>query len=142
MLTRTALVLALAVSFAGCTMWEKPKSGWTGATGGEKLEQLFWDDVKSKNFASVDAHIASSFAGTGPSSDRSAFLQNLHAYQLTSVSLSECTSQSNGADLMITCKVDREGTPAARVSTLSVWQQYKKGWLMVAHAETPIEAGK
>ena len=139
MLTRTALVLALAVSFLGCTMWEKPKPGWSGATGGEKLEKLFWDDVKSNNFASVEAHVASSFTGTQPSSDRAAFLQTLKSYRLTSVSLSECSSQLNGADLMITCQVEREGSSAARVSTLSVWQQYKKGWLMVAHAETPDE---
>jgi hypothetical protein len=39
---------------------------------------------------------------------------------------------------MITCTVQRDGTPAGRTSTLSVWQQYKKGWVVVAHSETPL----
>lgn len=121
-------------------MWKKPASGWSGATGGEKLEQFFWDDVRKKDFRSIELHLSSTLVVSGPggSMDRATFLQQLHSYELTSVSLSECVSHLNGADLMITCTVQREGTPGGRSSTLSVWQQYTKGWVMVAHAETPL----
>ncbi len=137
---RAAVMLVVAGMSVGCTMWSKPAGGWSGATGGEKLERLFWDDIKNKDFRSLEAHLASSFTGTGAGGpqDRAAFLQQLHSYQLASVTLGECASQVNGEDVIITCTVQREGTPSGRVSTLSVWQQYKRGWLMVAHSETPL----
>jgi hypothetical protein len=121
-------------------MWKKPASGWSGATGGEKIEQYFWDDVKNKDFRSLDLHLSSSFAGSGPAGtqDRTAFLQQLRSYQLTSVALSDCASHLNGGDLMITCTLQRDGSSGGRFHTLSVWQQYRKGWLMVAHSETPV----
>jgi hypothetical protein len=140
MLKRTALVLVVAVLLTSCTMWNKPASGWTGATGGDKLEQLFWDDVKNNDFRKIEAHVGSTFVGSGPSGPigRDAFLQQLRSGKVHSVSLSECSSHVNGEDVMITCKLQRDGASASQVSTLSVWQQYKKGWLMVAHSETPL----
>jgi hypothetical protein len=121
-------------------MWKKPAGGWSGATGGENLEKFFWDDVKNKDFRKINSHVASSFAGSGSggSFDRAAFLQQLQSYQLTSFSLSECVSRLNGEDVIITCTLQRDGSPSERVNTLSVWQQYKKGWLMVAHSESPL----
>lgn len=139
MFTRTTIALALAVSCVACTMWSKPAKGWAGQTGGDTIERLFWDDVVQKNFAKVDAHVASSFAGSGPAGpiDRAAFLQWLHAAQITAVHLNDCSTRVNGADVIITCVAEREGSAAEHVTTLSVWQEYKKGWLLVAHAESP-----
>jgi hypothetical protein len=41
---------------------------------------------------------------------------------------------------MVACIARREGSaPGMRAAaTLSVWQRLKKGWLMVAHSETPL----
>jgi hypothetical protein len=138
MFKRAAVVVVVAVMLSSCTMWNKPASGWSGATGGEKIEQYFWDDVKKKDFRNIELHLSSSVVVTGPAGamDRAAFLQQLHS--VTSASLGECGSHVNGEDLMITCIVQRDGNPAGRFSTLSVWQQYKKGWVMVAHSETPV----
>src|ERR1051325_10323109 len=140
MLMRTSAVLTVAMLLSSCTMWNKPAAGWSGATGGEKIEQYFWDDVKKQDFRNIELHLSSTLVVTGPpgAQDRAAFLQQLHSNQLTSVSLSECASHLNGEDLMITCTVQREGTVSGRFSTLSVWQQYKKGWVMVAHSEAPL----
>jgi Domain of unknown function (DUF4440) len=142
MLKRTFVIMFVLVCTAACTMWKKPGTGWSAATGGEQLEKLFWDDVKAKNAKSLDQHLAASFAGAGPSGpmDRATFLRELQAYQLSSVSLANCSTQMNGADLMVTCIVRREGSvPGVReASTLSVWQQLKKGWVLVAHSETPL----
>lgn len=141
---RAAIIVLLLAITAACTMWKKPGSGWSAATGGEQLERLFWDDVKAKDVKSIDQHLAATFAGAGPTGllDRAAFLRELQEYQLTSVSLANCSTQLNGADLMVTCITRREGSaPGLRaVSTLSVWQRLKKGWLMVAHSETPVAA--
>src|SRR3954469_22803454 len=88
MLKRAAVVVMVAVLLTSCTMWNKPASGWSGATGGEKLEQLFWDDVKNNDFRKVEAHVGSTFVGTAPSGPigRDAFLQQLRSGQVHSVS--------------------------------------------------------
>jgi uncharacterized protein DUF4440 len=134
------LVLFLAPTLA-CNMWSKPASGWSGATGGEQIEKLFWKDVQAKNWAEVDRRVADTFAGTGPGGtvDRAAFLRGLQKKPLADYSLSECNSQLNGDDMMVTCtlRATWAGQPSSS-STLSVWQQLKKGWAMVAHSESPL----
>lgn len=140
MLARAAVALTLLISSVACTMWSKPAKGWSGATGGENIEKLFWDDVINKDFARVDAHVASSFSGSGPNGpvDRDAFLQQLRAQPITAVTLTGCSTHLNGGDVIIACVAERTGATPARVSTLSVWQEYKKGWLLVAHSEAPV----
>lgn len=142
MLKRALVIVFVLVITAACTMWQKPGTGWSAATGGEQLEKLFWDDVKARDSKSLEQHIGATFAGSGPNGpmDRAALLRELQGYQLTSVSLANCATQSNGTDLMVACIVRREGSaPGNRaVSTLSVWQQMKKGWIMVAHSESVL----
>jgi hypothetical protein len=144
MLKHLAAVVLLLVPAIGCKMWSKPPSGWIGATGGEHLEHLFWQDVQAKNWAEVDRHIASTFAGAGAGGtlDREAFLRDLQKAPLTDFSLSECRSQLNGADVIIACTLRAQWAGQLSTgSTLSVWQQLKKGWLMVAHSESRLAAG-
>ena len=138
------LIVALLAPTLACSMWSKPASGWKGATGGEQIERLFWKDVQDKNWAEVDRHVASIFSGAGPGGamDRAAFLRELQKAPLTHVSLSECTSQLNGADMIVTCTLRASWAgQAVNSSTLSVWQQLKKGWVMVAHSESRLAAG-
>lgn len=136
-----AIIVLFLAAALGCSMWSKPASGWTGATAGEQVEKLFWRDVQAKNWAEVDRHIAASFVGAGPagSMDRAAFLRDLQEGRISGASLSECASQLNGADMMITCtlRAQSAGQPYD-CATLSVWQQLKKGWVMVAHAESKL----
>jgi hypothetical protein len=137
MLKRAAVALLVAVGLSSCSMWKNQAKGWSGATGGEKIEQYFWDDVRNKNFRQVEMRLSSTLVTTGPSgaADREAFLKQLRSATVGSAALSDCASHLNGGDLMISCTLQREG---GRFATLSVWQQYSKGWLMVAHSETPI----
>ena len=141
---RLFLIVLFLVPTPACNMWSKPASGWTGATGGEQIEKLFWKDVQAKNWAEVDKHVADTFAGTGSGGtmDRAAFLRDLQKAPLTDFSLSECNSQLNGGDMVVTCtlRANWAGQPASS-STLSVWQQLKKGWVMVAHSESRLSAG-
>jgi hypothetical protein len=141
MFKRLMPVLLALLSTLGCNMWSKPASGWTGATGGEQIERLFWKDVQAKNWAEVDRHIGATFAGAGAAgtADRAAFLRDLQKAPLIDFSLSECSSQTNGADLMVTCTLRATWAgESVNASTLSVWQQLKKGWVMVAHAESRL----
>ncbi len=140
MFKRAALAVGIAVLLSSCTMWKNQAKGWSGATGGEKIEQYFWDDVKSKDFRKVQQFLSSTLVASGPNgaSDKDGFFKQLQAANITSITLTDCASHLNGADLMISCTLQRDGTGAGRFSTLSVWQQYSKGWLMVAHSETPL----
>ena len=135
MFKRAAVVLVVAVLLTSCTMYSKPAKGWAGETGSVNLEQLFWDDVKAKDFRKVEGHVSTTFVGNGATGtyDKPAFLQQLQAEGAPT--LSECASKLNGDSLMITCNLQRE---SGKSSSLSVWQQYKKGWLMVAHSEAAL----
>ena len=135
MLKRAAAVLFVALGLTSCTVWKNQAKGWSGATGGEKIEQYFWDDVKNKDFRNVEMRLSSTLIATGPGGtmDRDAFLKQLRSS--SSASLADCSSKVNGGDLMISCTLQRDG---GRFATLSVWQQYSKGWVMVAHSETPV----
>jgi hypothetical protein len=136
------LILASATTVA-CNMWSKPASGWTGAAGGEQIEQLFWKDVQAKNWTEVDRHVGGTFAGASAAGtmDRAAFLRQLQGTSFTDFSLSECESRMNGADMMITCTMRAtRGRQTATSATLSVWQQLQKGWVMVAHSESTLPA--
>lgn len=141
MSNRLALIVLFLASTLACNMWSKPASGWTGATGGEQIEKLFWKDVQARNWAEVDRRVAGTFAGTGPGGimDRAAFLRDLQRAPLADYSLSECSSQLNGGDMVVTCTLRANWAgQSANSSTLSVWQQLKKGWVMVAHSGSPL----
>ncbi len=141
MLKRATATLVLLVSTLSCTMWNKAGSGWGGATGGEQLERLFWQDVRAKDWTAINRHVASSFAGSGPNGamDKQAFVRSLQQHPLADFSLSDCQVQLNGADIVVSCLMHTQSAEgkAVQASTLSVWQQVKKGWIMIAHAETP-----
>jgi hypothetical protein len=141
---RLTLVVLFLTPTLACTMWKNPARGWSGATGGEQLEKLFWEDVQAKKWAQVDKRVAETFAGASPAGtlDRAAFLQDLQAHEFTAISVSGCTSKLNGADFVITCVARRQGAggSAGAAATLSIWQQLKRGWVMVAHSESPLAA--
>ncbi len=136
-----ALIVLLLLFTPACTMWSKPASGWSGATGGEQIERLFWKDVQAKDWSEVDRHLAATFSGVGPSGslDRAGFLDELKKSAMGEFSLSECHSQINGGDTIVSCtmRAQRGGQPVAS-ATLSVWQPLKKGWVMVAHSESRL----
>ena len=141
---RFALIVLILAPTLACSMWSKPASGWTGATGGEQIEKLCWKEVQAKNWTEVDRHLAGTFVGNGPAGamDRDAFVRELQKAPLTDVTLSECNSHLNGGDMMVTCTVRATWAwQPVSSSTLSVWQQLKKGWVMVAHSESRLSAG-
>ncbi len=141
MLKRLMVIIVLLWCTLGCNMWSTPASGWKGATGGEQIEALFWKDVQAKNWAEVDRHLADTFVASGPAGamDRSGFLGKLQQAAPSEVSLTECSSHLNGDSLIVTCKLrGQRGGENFTSATMSVWQQLKKGWVMVAHAETGL----
>ncbi len=144
MFKRAFAVLMLTLILSSCSMWKNPPKGWAGATGGEQLERLFWDDLKDKDWAELGKHLAPTFVSTSVDAtrDRAASLERWKQYNVQSVSLADVQVQTAGADFVVTATVTLTGTmdghpmPATPAHTMSVWQQVSKGWILVAHTDS------
>ena len=142
-MVRSALVcslMGLVVSLAACTMWEKPASGWSGATGGEQLERQFWKDISKQNWSELQKHLAPNFTAVTPGGklDRNGSLTYWRSLQLTEYALGEFAVRQNGADFVVTYTLTRPtgsaNSSASALHMMSVWQEVSDRWLMIAHS--------
>jgi hypothetical protein len=144
MFKRLLPVLAITLILSSCNMWKNPPKGWAGATGGEQLERLLWDDIKAKNWKDVDQHLEPNFIATTSTArfDKAASLERWKAYELQSVSLADVQVQTAGADFIVTATMTASGTAGGKpiasepIKTMTVWQQVSKGWVAVAHTDS------
>jgi hypothetical protein len=144
MFKRTALAALLIVSLSSCSMWKNPKKGWEGATGGEQLERLFWNEIQAKNWAELDKHLAPFFVASSPNGnrDRAAAIERWKQYDLQSVNVADVQVQTGGPDFIVTSTVTLTGTvnghpmPAEPVHSMTVWQQVKNGFVVIAHSDS------
>lgn len=143
---RFALLLSaslLVLSLSSCTMWsEKKHANWKSATSGENLANLFWGDVKSKDWQSLDGHVAPEFTGIIRSgmTDHAQLMEHLHAMDLKDFQIGELQTKMHGGDLVVIYSVTLKGTangqplPETPIRILSVWQELKHGWVLVAQS--------
>lgn len=140
------LILALVATLPACTMWSQPATAnWKNATAGEQLERLFWDTVKARNWTELERHIAPGFILQSPAGprDRAQTLERLRQLQLSDYSLGDVSTQLQGNTLIVTYTITRRGSlagqplPDSPVRMMSVWQQLKRGWLLIAHSDIP-----
>ncbi len=137
-----ALVAACSVlSLAGCTKWgEKTNPNWHQATSGERLVNLFWTDVKDKKWQQLGTHVAPEFMGTNSSHtlDKAGLLDHVSHLDLVSFQIGELETRPSGQDLMVSYVItlrtkSRNGSVSeTRQRMLSVWQEMKHGWVVVA----------
>jgi hypothetical protein len=72
--------------------------------------------------------------------DRTAALEHLRQLQLEDYSLGDFQVELNAQTLVVTYSVTMRGSsggqplPSAPVRMMSVWQQQKSGWVMIAHS--------
>ncbi len=135
------LALCSFLSLVACTKWgEKKNANWHQATSGERLANLFWKDVKEKKWQQLGAHVAPEFVGTHEMQtlDKPALLDHLSHLDLESFQIGEVQTRSAGGDLMVSYVIAlrmRSGGGTAtetRLRILSVWQELKHGWVVVA----------
>jgi hypothetical protein len=143
MLKRAALAVLLVVILSSCSMWKNQPKGWAGATAGEHLEHLLWEEIKAKKWAELDRHLAPMFVSNSPDAtrDRAAAVEHWKQYDLQSVTIADVQVQTAGADFIVTATLTATGSvggkpiPAQAVHTMTVWQQVSKGWMVVAHTD-------
>jgi hypothetical protein len=143
------LVLMLFLMFApACTFYgEHPARSLSEATGGEGLERIFWKNVEAANWVEVERSLASNYAGVTPSGtlDRSATLEQYRQWQLKDYALGDLNTEMNGTTFVVTYTITLNGVtsngtagsqplPSAPQHMMTVWQQQKKGWVVIAHS--------
>jgi len=126
---------------AGCTIGKEPKHPtWKNATGAEQYEQLMWKAIRDKDWKEVEYHLAATFVGVnakGQSFDQAGWVEYWKSAPVSDFSLGEVTVQPNGNDMTVTYVLHLNGG-AAGLRVMSVWQQVKGGWILIATSHTPI----
>jgi len=155
-----ALMFALMFESA-CTFYgEHSARSLSEATGGEGLERVFWKNVQAANWVEVERSLASNYAGVTPVGmlDRSATLEQYRQWQLKDYALGDLNTEMNGTTFVVTYTITLNGTlngagnasagngaigngaagsqplPSAPQHMMTVWQQQKKGWVILAHS--------
>jgi Domain of unknown function (DUF4440) len=143
------LTLAIVLIFsAGCTVYgERPARSMAEATGGEGLERIFWKNVQSANWVEVERALASNYSGVGASGalDRSATLDQYRSWQLKDYAIGDLKTEMNGSTLVVTYNITLNGAisnssvgsqplPSMPQHMMTVWQQQKAGWVVIAHS--------
>ena len=141
MMVKAAGPRTIVLGSTGC-FEEKKVATWSSATGPEAYERLFWESVKQKDWKEVRNRLAPSFVAisTADTLDKEATLTHFQKMQLDQFSIGEVEVHPNGAEMVVTYSISTHGTldghpldlNGARM--MSVWQQVKGGWIMIAHA--------
>jgi hypothetical protein len=142
------LIFALVFSTSACTFnGEHPARAFSDATGGEGLERVFWKDVQRENWIEVERALASNYAGIAPGGalDRAATLEQYRHWRLQDYALGDVKTELNGSTIVVTYTITMHGVaatgasgsqplPSAPQSMMTVWQQQKSGWVVIAHS--------
>jgi hypothetical protein len=140
------LTLAPACTFYG----DHPARAMSEATGGEGMERVFWKDVQTGNWVEIERALASNYAGIMPTGtlDRSAALEQYRSWQLKDYGLGDLKTELNGTTIVVTYTITLNGVtsngtagsqplPSTPQHMMTVWQQQKAGWVVIAHSVSP-----
>jgi hypothetical protein len=139
------LLLAIGILTA-CSVWPEHKpQKWTDVTGGESLERAFWNDLKAKNWKDLEPHIASNYVLVTPDGtfNHAEALERWKGLDLQEYSLGDFNIQLSGNAYIVSYSVTMRGTlagemlPTTPVRAMTVWQQYARDWVTLAHSVTP-----
>jgi hypothetical protein len=145
------MVLLFVAAFAGCSGGTPKHPTWTNATGAEQYERLMWQAIQDKRWTEVEHQLAPTFSGvnsSGQALDRAGWLELCKNLQLKDYSLGDLTVQPAGADMVVTYVVHFNAAdsgrpaPANGLRVVSVWQEIKKGWVLIAQSQTPMAGSK
>jgi Domain of unknown function (DUF4440) len=140
-----AFVFLLVVTSACTFFGEHPARSMAEATGGESMERVFWKNIQTANLVEVERALASNYEGETPGGtlDRSATLDQYRSWQLKDFSIGDLKTELNGSTIVVTYTITLNGTaggqllPTAPQHMMTVWQQQKMGWVVIAHSVSP-----
>lgn len=137
-------ILVPAVAFCliatGCSIWSKQAPGFPGATGGEKLQRAFLDEIKHKNWTEVERRLSANFVLVTPAGvfDRPAAMERIRSLDLKGYTLADVDIRAQGADVVVSylISVDRtmkgEPLPSGPQRVVSTWQEISGHWILIS----------
>ena len=136
------LILSLMLSLACTIAKEHPPRTFDEATGGEGMERMFWKDIQAANWTEIERLIASNYMGmtSAGSFDRTATLDQYRQWKLADFAIGDLKTEMNSPTFIVTYTITLNGTaagqplPSTPQHMMTVWQQQKKGWIMIAHS--------
>lgn len=145
------LTFALLILMSACTFYkERPAGSFSEATGGEGLERVFWKNVQAANWVEVERALASNYAGvtSAGTMDRAATLEQYRKWQLKDYALGDLKTELNGTTFVVIYTLTLNGVisngsngsqplPSIPQHMMTVWQQQKSGWVVIAHSVSP-----
>jgi Domain of unknown function (DUF4440) len=127
----------------GCTIGGEPKHAtWKNATGAEAYERLMWQAIRDKDWKEAEYRLAPAFTGVNASGqllDRGSWVDYWKTAPVKDFALAEVVVQPNTSDMTVTYILHLNGAPGAGLRVVSLWQQVKGGWILVATSQTPIQ---
>ena len=111
---------------------------------------LFWTEVKAKNWTGLEAHIAAEYMGISPDKtmDRAALMEQVKSIDLESFQIGEVETRPAGKDLLVSYLITTRGSrggqalPDTTIRMMSVWQELGHGWVLVAHSDVATNSKK
>jgi hypothetical protein len=144
---RIAAAAFLAVLLTSCTAYKAPKHAtWKNTTSVEEMERLYWQAIKDKDWINVEAHTASSYTNVAPGavSNKQQIIEFYKGMNLLEYSLGDFEVVDHAGTTTVTYRstatFEIQGKHFGPVTyqNMSVWQQQKKGWAMIASSASPI----
>ena len=141
-------IIAASLFFASCSAWKEPKHAtWKNTTSVEEMERLYWQAVKEKDWANVEAHTASTYrhAATSGTFNKEQILETYRKLNLVEYSLGDFEVTDNGGaavvtyNAVVTFELNGQRKGPLKYRNMSVWQQQKNGWQMIAGTAFPAE---
>jgi hypothetical protein len=142
-LSTILLILTAVFSLSACTEGKPPQSqGWSVATGAEAYERQWWKSLADRDFKTAEWHLAPIYTLTTSSGirDREEAMKYFQALDVTSVNIADLQVKPEGADMVVSYEATlqtRSSSGPQRYYMATIWQQAQKGWMAIAHSETP-----
>jgi len=133
-------VILLSLIATGCSVWGKQAPGFAGATGGEKLQRAFLDEIKHKNWTEVERRLSANFVLVTPAGvfDRPAAMERIRNLELKGYTLADVDIRPQGADVVISYLISVDGTmkgealPSGPQRVVSTWQEVSGHWILIS----------
>jgi Domain of unknown function (DUF4440) len=145
---RIVAAALLALLLTSCTAFKTPQHAtWKNTTSVEEMERLYWQAIKDKDWINVEAHTASSYMHVAPGavSNKQQIIDFYKSMNLLEYSLGEFEVTDHAGTTTVTYvanatfQINGQRTAGARYRVLSVWQQQKNGWAIIANSAFPIQ---
>jgi len=138
--------VVVVLSLPGCYGGEPKHPSWKNATGGEQYERLMWQSIRDKDWSSFHSHLAPGFTGvttSGQMLDRDGWESHWKNAAPKEFTMAEATVQSNGGDMVVIyvlhLSAGSGASSEAGCRVVSVWQEVKGGWILIASSHTPVQ---